>query len=215
MGKVTGSRQVIQWYAVRTKPTANRNRSTSVLGGRYKIYQDRAGRRRNRLIKGTGKREFVVETILRKHGFEVFLPTKKVWRFYDWKRRLKHQVDVPEAPGWVFVGWPEGESRWKDLFGIDLVHEVAGLEGFPVRIDNAVMTDLFERWGDITVPDSQRFMRTHYEFKIGDLVRIAAGPLDGLECKVVDLCGPKARIMAELLGGMQRIEIDTMVLELV
>jgi transcription antitermination factor NusG len=207
--------QDIQWYAVRLRPTANRNRSTEVVGGDFETYTDRAGRKRKRRIKGTGQREFVIETLLRKRGFSVFLPTKKVYRRKSKYTKEKRLVAFPLLAGWVFVGWPKGEYRWHDLFACNLVNEVAGIDGRPYPIPQAVMDGMFKRWGGpkTQAPEREQFMRTHHEFKIGDRAKIVEGPFDGQSVDVLDLRGPKAKVLLAFLGGTQVLELDAMQLE--
>lgn len=209
------SEQQIVWYAVRTKPFANRGRSTALVGGTFEGYVDRAGRARKRRVKGTGQREFVIETILRNRGFQIFLPTKKVWRRKSKYSKDKHLVAYPLIVGWVFVGWPSGENRWADLFATNLVLEVAGIDGRPFPIPQTAIDGLFKRWGgqDTRAPGREQFMRTHYEFKPGDDVRVVEGPLEGQRVKVVDLYGPKAKVLLDLLGGEQEVEIDAWALK--
>ena len=212
---MTGNGQDMQWFAVRTKPTANRNRATELVGWDYEQYVDRQGHKRKRRVKGTGQREFVIETLLRKKGFAVFLPTKKVWRRKSKYSPEKHLVAYPLLVGWVFVGWPKGDYRWLDLFSVNLVHEVAGVDGRPYVIPQRVMDGMFKRWGGpkTQAPERERLMRTHHEFKVGDSAKIVEGPFDGMCVKVADIRGPEARILLELLGGIQEIEINAMSLE--
>ena len=205
----------MQWYAVRIKPPANRNRVTEVVGGDFEQYVDRCGRKRKRWIKGTGKREFVIETLLRQRGFAVFLPTKKVWRRKSKYTPKKWLVSYPLLVGWVFVGWPLHQRRWADLFKVSLVHEVASVEGIPFMIPQPTVEDMFKRWGGpkTQAPERERFMRTHYEFNVGDHARVVEGPFDGQTIEVVDLRGAKAKVILEFLGEMREIEIDTQFLE--
>ena len=207
--------QEIQWFVIRTKKPANRNRTTYVIGGEFEKYVDKKGRKRKRRIKGTGQRGFVIETLLRRAGFQVFLPTKKVWRRKSKYSKEKQLVAYPLLVGWVFVGWPKGENRWLDLFRVSLVYEVAGIDGRPYLIPQSIMDDMFKRWGgrSTKAPERERFMRTHHEFKIGDRVRVVEGPFDGVLVRVVELRGPDARVVLKLLGGEQILQIHSMNLE--
>ncbi len=201
---------LIDWYAVRVKPPHNSGRRTVVPDTGCETCRN--GKRR---ITGSGRREFVIETLLRNRGFHVFLPTKTVYRRKSRYTRDKHLVAYPLLVGWVFVGWPKGEYRWHDLFASHLVAAVAGIDGRPCPLPQDVMDGLFKRWGGpkTRAPGRERFMRTHFEFRIGDRARIVEGPLNGMEVRVVDLSGPGARVVLELLGGERVIEIDAMALE--
>ncbi|GFO81787.1 MAG: hypothetical protein A49_14140 [Methyloceanibacter sp.] len=186
-----------QWYLVRMKPPVNPNRHTVLAEN------------------GAGEieRRFVIEVMLERRGFDVFLPTQKLWRRWSKYTRDKRLVTYPLLPGWIFVGWPECEQRWAQLFDVPLVHAVAAVDGKPFRIPPNVMDRLFDEWGDRQAPDREAFMRTHREFDVGDLARIVEGPFEGHTVRVIDLHGAVAHAVFELLGGERVIEIDTRVLE--
>lgn len=205
------NRQDLQWYVVRTKPTANRNRTTQEVDCQMEPYVDRLGRRRARRIKGTGRRVFVIESIFKQRGFETFLPARKVWRQRNRYKKQKHLTAYPLFVGWIFVGWPADEVRWKNLFGTPCVDWVVSVDGEPYQIPQSAMEDMFDRLGDdkTTAPDRERFMRTHQEFNIGDTVRVIEGPFQGQEVRVVDLSGAKAKALIEILGGKREIDVDT------
>lgn len=202
--------QGIQWYAVRTKPTAVKRRAVAGKGSSG-AYIDRAGKKR----KAATQQEFTIETLLRDRGFSVFLPTKKVYRRKSKYTKEKHLVTYPLLVGWVFVGWPKGENRWHDLFSCNQVIEVAGISRRPCPIPQADMHAMFNCWGGpkTRAPERERFMRTHHEFRVGDQVKVAEGPLEGLEVRVAELSGSRARVILELLGGAREIEIEAMSLE--
>lgn len=84
--------QELQWYAVRLKARQNGGSRTTVVNAEIESYTGRGGKKLKRKIKGTGKREFVPELILRRAGFEVFLPIKKVWRTKNRFSKEQHLV---------------------------------------------------------------------------------------------------------------------------
>jgi transcription antitermination factor NusG len=77
------------------------------------------------------------------------------------------------------------------------------------------MDGMFKRWGGpkTQAPEREQFMRTHHEFKIGDRAKIVEGPFDGQSVDVLDLRGPKAKVLLAFLGGTQVLELDAMQLE--
>ena len=184
-----------RWYAVRYRQPANRGRTTCT--------------HRN------GARRFVIEVLLQERGLEVFLPVRKVWRQKSRHAPAKRLVSYPLLTGWVFAGWPCCEDRWSDLFSVDMVCGVAGSGGVPRALPQAAVDALRRRWSgpDAIAPERERFMRTHREFDIGDRVEIARGPFAGQRVKVVDLRGPKARVLLDLLGGARAVEMETYHLE--
>lgn len=181
----------LQWYAARTKPTANPNRNTIKIGD---------------------ERHFVVERILRQRGFEVFFPTKKVFRQKSKYSKEKREVRLPLLVGWVFVGWPVNQNRWADLFNSNAVSSVAGCGGRAMRINPEDMDSAMQRWGgqNAHAPDRERFMRTHHEFDIGDNVTILHGPFANCDARVEELRGFEARVMVDLFGRETPMNINTM-----
>ena len=181
----------LQWYAARTKPTANPNRNTIKIGD---------------------QREFVVEHVLKKQGFHVFFPTKKVFRQKSKYSKEKREVLLPMFVGWVFVGWPEDQNRWADLFKANLIASVAGYGGQAMRIDPDDMEAALARWGGVAThaPERERFMQTHREFDVGDTVTVMSGPFADLPARVVSLRGSEARVMVDIFGRATPVQVNTM-----
>lgn len=203
------------WYAARTKKLANSNRMTSVLGAEFESYKNRQGQKCHRRVKDTGRRQFVVETLLERSGFEVFLPVKKRWRRVSKYSQDKQLVAYPLLVGWVFVGWNGDPVRWSELMGLNVISGVACQDGRPCQVGQAAMDGMFKSYGGKhhLAPDHHQFMATHQEFSVGSETQIASGPLDGLRAKVVDLTGGTARAVIEIFGGPVEIEIDARLLE--
>lgn len=184
----------ITWYAVRTKKPKNPNRTTCVVHGR---------------------REFVVEVILRRRGFEIFLPTKEVFRRKSKYTQKKVARRYPLLVGWVFVGWPTGEDRWHELADLDVVRGVAGIGGRMFCIPPGVMSKLQAKYGENVAPDREQFMPTHYEFDVGDKVELSEGPFAdaGRKVEVIELDGPQAKVLVDLLGRETEIWVKAMSLQ--
>ncbi len=105
----------LQWYAVRMKPPQNPGRRTCVIEAQFKAVRDRHGKVRKRRVKGTGKREFVLEVLLKKAGFEVFMPKRVEWRRVNPFCVERWRVTYPLLNDWLFVGWSLHQERWIDL----------------------------------------------------------------------------------------------------
>ncbi len=208
--------QEMQWFACRVKRQRAGGIRTVKVGGQFEAYHDRAGHLRKRRVAGTGDRVFLPEHLLRRAGFEVFLPVKKVLRR---KSRFSHEkvlVSHPLLVDWLFVSWPVGENRWPDLMGLDVVTGVMGTGGRPVKIPPASVMRLMRQWGGGQMsPECHRYLKTGCEFAAGDTVRVAGGPLDGQEVRVVDTAGPSVRALLNILGGEIEVEIRSDLLEAV
>ncbi|WP_164982772.1 transcription termination/antitermination protein NusG [Leisingera sp. NJS204] len=216
--------QNTQWFAVRTGATANPNRATTITGGEYETYTGRGGVTKHRLKKGTGRREFVVEVLLKKQGFQVFLPTKSGWRFKSRYSKTKQEVSYPLLVGWIFVAMPtrfdpirqeQVAYGWDRLMKTGLVLQVVCVDGRPRPVPQARMEKLFKRWGgqQTRAPERERFMRTHREFQVGDQAVVATGSLAGFAVEVTALRGPNAVVLLDIFGREQEHEIPAMQLE--
>ena len=56
-------------------------------------------------------------------------------------------------------------------------------------------------------------MKTHHEFDVGDEVMVTDGAFSGQHARVVDLNGPKAKILLNFLGAERSIIVNTEGLE--
>lgn len=214
MGKVEA--REMQWFACRVKRKQVGGIRKVTVGGEFETYRDRAGRARKRRVDGTGDRVFLPEHLLRRAGFEVFLPVKKVLRRKNRFSPDKVLVSQPLLVDWMFVGWPVGESCWHDLMELDVVTGVMGTGGRPVEIPPARVMRLMRQWGGGQLsPECHRYLKSGCEFAAGETVRVVAGPLDGQEVRVVDAAGSSVRALLNILGGEIEVEIRSDLLEAV
>lgn len=186
MGEIEAMR--IEWYAARMLPLKNAGRRTAIVNARHETYTDRAGRPRRRAVAGTGERMFVHELLLRRAGFEVFLPCRKEWRVTDRHRKRKTLVSYPLLTGWLFLGWPEGQPKWGKLSEMGIVQGLLGDAGRPGRIPEGVMQRMMRDWGaGRLAPEHHRYLRTHREFEVGDTVKVIDGPFEGFSFDVINI----------------------------
>jgi transcription termination/antitermination protein NusG len=198
----------LQWFAVRMKRPQNPNRRTTVIGADRKAYSDRQGRARVRAVTGTGQRVFVHELLLRRAGFDVFLPVRQEWRHVSRFNAEKQLVAFPLFADWVFVGWSKSECRWADLMALNVVSGVMGTGGAPVQIKTDVMDDLVRKRGDgRRAPSRMRHMASNAEYDVGQKVRATAGPLEGSVMQVVEIGGRSTKAVMDLIGGSIAVEI--------
>lgn len=199
-----------QWFAVRMKP----GRRSVHVGARYEVVKSRTAGKVKRRVKGTGTRMMASEVLLRRAGFDVFIPVREVWRRENRFSKEKRLVTYPMLGDWVFVGWPTGRFNWFDLMRLDVVAGVMGTGGRPVQVSSAQVARLMKRWGSKGLtPSEHQFMRTHAEFAVGDVVKIVDGPLIGEEVRVVDINGPAVSAVLSALGGAFKVEVRTDALE--
>lgn len=205
----------IQWFAVRMKPSANGGQRTAIVDVEKEQYINRAGHQAWRRVKGTGKRVYLPEYLIRRAGFEVFLPVKKVLRVKNRFTKEKHLVSVPLLADWLFVGLPVVESEygrgvpgWKVLMELDVVAGVMGTGGRPVLVPQARMSRLMRQWGDRGAKSKARRMPDQDKgHAVGDLVVVPDGPFEGFEFKIVDLKSSHAKGVVNIFGRETPLEL--------
>ncbi|MBR9651901.1 transcription termination/antitermination protein NusG [Thalassovita aquimarina] len=201
--------QGMVWLLVRIKRRQVGGIRTVTVGGDFETYRDRAGRARQRRITGTGDRVFLPEHLLRRAGFEVFLPVKKVWRRKNRFSPERVCVAQPLLVDWMFVGWPADQNRWADLMALDVVMGVMGTGGRPIVMKPATVISLMRRWGGgMLSPECHQMVKRSHEFEAGQVARIAAGPFQDFEAKVVEVDGPNIRVMLDLFGRETPAQFD-------
>ncbi|TDE34140.1 hypothetical protein E1B25_20335 [Antarcticimicrobium sediminis] len=201
--------QDMQWFAVRVKRKQAGGIRKVTVGGKFEAYRDRAGRIRKRRVDGTGDRVFLPEHILRRAGFEVFLPVKKVLRRKNRFGPDKVFVSQPLLADWLFVGWPAFESRWHVLMELDVVTGVMGTGGHPVRISSARMMRLMRQWGGGHLsPECHRMAKSAQAHVAGDVFRVPDGPFEDFKFTVVDATAKSVRGVIDIFGRETPLEIQ-------
>ncbi|WP_170923150.1 transcription termination/antitermination protein NusG [Fulvimarina manganoxydans] len=152
------------------------------------------------------QKEFVAQKILRRYGLRTFVPLRREYRHASAKakrtRQPKQEFCFPLAPRYLFAGFTPGRPLWFDLFSLPCISGVVGIDGRPMPIVRKDMTRLVRKTATgINAPEAQKFMRTHHEFSVGDVVRVMDGPFEGLSVPVVEITGGLARLCLSLFGG--------------
>lgn len=210
--------QEIQWFAVRMKSNASGGPRTVVVDVEREQYTNRAGQKAWRKVKGTGARVFLSEHLIRRAGFEVFLPVKKVWRIKNRFTKEKHLVAVPLLADWLFVGLPLAAyagglhvAGWKRLMDLDVVAGVMGTGGRPIKLSDASMSRLMRQFGQPRVEAGlRRRIAAGRVIGAGDCAKIVDGPFESFACRVIDIDGDSAKVILNLFGRETpaRIELD-------
>lgn len=163
-------------------------------------------------IRTAPQREFALageHGILRKKGYEVFLPTETKKRKSIKKgRRFVYEVSYPMFTRYIFVR--EGFS-WLELMAERHVSGVVGFEGQPAPIPDAEITRLKAMSGAL-IPH-RRSVNPHKAVRKGEMAEITYGPYAGQVVKIEGLHGQKARVFLTLFGGAREVEIKLAQLE--
>jgi len=136
-------------------------------------------------------------------GLEAFLPLYNSVR--HWKDRDK-KLQLPLFPGYVFLRNPTG--RWQPILATPGVHSVVGFAGRPAEIPTSEI-DAVRR-----VVGSPFQIEPHPFLKCGDRVRVTAGPLQGLEGRLLRKKSLwKLLVSVQMLQRSVAVEIDATIVE--
>ena len=201
-------RREIQWFAVRMKPNASGGPRTAIVDVEKEQYTNRAGQKAWRKVKGSGTRVFLPEHLMKRAGFEVFLPVKKVLRIKNRFTKEKHLVAVPLLADWMFVGLPvvdgeygRGVPGWKKLMELDVVAGVMGTGGKPIQMSDVTIMRLMRQYSgrSRSAAVTERIL-SRYHFNVGQVARIVEGPFEGFDFRIDEIDGANAKGLVNLFG---------------
>lgn len=205
----------VQWFAVRMKPNASGGPRTAIVDIEKEQYINRAGQKSWRKVKGTGNRVFLPEHLMKRAGFEVFLPVKKVLRIKNRFTKEKHWVSVPLLADWMFVGLPiveteygRGVPGWKKLMELDVVAGVMGTGGRPIQMSDATMMRLMRQFSSGRVPSEvKRRVAARRVFGVGDVAKVVHGPFEDFDFRIVEVGDSSAKGVVNLFGRDNLMEL--------
>src|SRR5580700_32391 len=149
-------------------------------------------------LRVKSRSEKIVSTIARNKGFEEFLPLYQSRR--RWSDRFK-SVDVPLFPGYMFCRL-NPEFRLP-LLTIPGVLSFVGIGKVPVPIDDAEIDTIQRTLGAGLLAEPYPFL------EVGQRVRLAEGPLAGLEGLLVEVRKQhRILVSVSLLKRSVAVEID-------
>ena len=140
---------------------------------------------------------------LRGKGLEVFLPLYTA--VHRWKDRDKRLV-LPLFPCYLFLQNPA--ERWQPVLATPGVHSVVGFARRPATIP-AVEIEAIQR-----VVGSCLKLEPHPFLRLGDRVRLRAGPLENLEGLLIRKKSTwKLVVSVEMLQRSVAVEVDATMVE--
>ena len=161
-------------------------------------------------LRTVPQKEFVSELLLRKSGHHAFVPTEtKLRRKHAWSKE-RVAVPYPMFTGYVFAGFRQ-KNPWYELRRYNVITGVVGSDGRPQQLNGEAVQHLM-RVSGVAVPFS-RSINPHRSFRIGDTVEVVNGPFRGNMVKLRGITKRKARILLELFGTIQDVEIPLEQLE--
>jgi len=179
-------------------------------------YTNRAGYPAYRTVKGTGKRVFLPEYLLKRAGFEVFRPIKEDWRIKNRFTKEKHLVAIPLLADWIFVGMPIVDDEcgrhvrgWAQLMAMDLVAGVMGTGGKPIALSDAAILRIMRQFSCTRVAGPvRRRVNARRAVRVGETARFVQGAFSDFEGEVIDVKGQAARVVLNLFGREAPVTAD-------
>lgn len=145
-------------------------------------------------------KEYLVQEILQSRGVETYLPEIAVV-----ERRRDRRSMKPFLPHYLFARFNPHGNRFAKARWTPGLRRIVSAGGRPVAVPNEVVTYLRHRLEDaqeVDVPDCP--------FKKGDVVRVAHGPLEGLEAIFDEQISPEGRVwvLLKVMSRLVRTQID-------
>jgi len=146
------------------------------------------------------QRETLAVSNLRNQGYEVYCP---VLRKQTRHARCVRETLAPLFPGYVFVQWHTSAMRWRPILSTLGVRAIVRNGDDPSLLSGAVVAALKarEKDGVITRPALPR--------EVGDMVRLAHGPFEGIAGEIIEL-GERDRliVLMNLLNRSTKVTVS-------
>lgn len=139
-------------------------------------------------------KEYLVQEVLRNNGVETFLPQIAVV-----VRRRDRRSMKPFLPQYLFAYFNPNEHRFADVCWTPGLRRIVSAGGRPVVVPDEVVMYLRRRLETMQMTDV-----SDAPFKKGEVIRIARGPLEGLEAIFDQQITPKGRVLV-FLNVMSRL----------
>ena len=146
--------------------------------------------------------ERLVHNQLAGRGFDTFLPMLKTW---SRRRGTRSMIDVPMFPGYVFVRHAIDRRSHAEILKARGIVRLLGARWDQLASVSDREVDAIRRMAGAPMP-----VMPHTFLREGQRVRIASGPLDGVEGILVSTRPQKGLLVVsiELLQRSVAVEVD-------
>lgn len=160
------------------------------------------------IARSEPQKETVAHHILTNKGIPAFLPLRTRYRRRNKYTRSKDKLIIPQFPCYIFVESETLLANWHEMTERRVVRGIAGCNGRAIKISSSrLYSFIMSKVMNLHTPGEHRFMHTHYEFGVGDMVEISEGSLAGFTFDVKEISNRKATALVELFGEMQEMRI--------
>jgi transcription elongation factor/antiterminator RfaH len=151
------------------------------------------------------RHERKVNSYLLRDGFSTFLPEIERW---SRRKDRRKKILVPIFPGYLFINAElKGDDRLK-VIKTNGVVRILGINGTPVAVPENQIHAIQK------IVESKTFVHPHPYLKAGRMVRVVAGPLEGVEGIFLSVKGNgKLVVSIELLHRSISVAIDEAYIE--
>jgi transcription antitermination factor NusG len=157
--------------------------------------------------------------ILENAGFIAYSPVREEYRYANKYARSKRKKSLNKFPlmvGYIFIAMDHTQLGWffmqRKHFGLfDCVKSVVGIAGVPVSIEHSTVQSLIQDHGGgkHIAPENYRFMHTHKEFDVGDIVKVIDGPFRDREIIVSEISGKMLTAYINMFKIAHKVDIPT------
>lgn len=137
-----------------------------------------------------------LEGELIEEGFGAYCPKVKIKRAI--KPHVHREFVVPMFRGWLFAAFDTIDNEWARIASLDGVIRVLMVDTRPVPVAPVVMARVRLREAEENDPYRFRLGEGQDPLKIGDIVRLLAGPFFGFMGEVVEIDAARRRLAVEL-----------------
>ena len=156
--------------------------------------------------------ELAAEKIMGAEGFATFVPVTVRYDYANGAakaRKQKTEIRLPIMPRYCFLGMSGQTPGWDRVFcyvGIfnRYKHRIAtgvlGVDGKPCMVRHGPLRKFMLRHssGMFNAPSYHKYMTTHREFSVGDMVQTEDELFTG---QVIEITDNRARVFIKIFGG--------------
>jgi transcription antitermination factor NusG len=166
------------------------------------------------VLRTQPQKEFAAETILRKLGVSVFVPSEPKYPRVKRGSRARNKNAQPKYypffTSYLFARFDDG-IPWHRLERLHVITGVVGFDGQPLRLPEDEVEILLAMSGQ-SVP-YRKAPSPHKAFQVGDEVEVMEGMFTGRTVPIVEIEGAFATFFTNFFGKRQKVKVPLSFLE--
>lgn len=154
------------------------------------------------LFRVPPQKERAAAEILRRRGYDAFVPTERRFLRRSRSRSKPGSRDYVVLHGYVPVRF-DGDPPWFSLFRLSLIHSVVVFDGRPRPISDDEMRRFMRALG-ASLPDRHNVRRS---FVAGDRATYTGHGFSEYPVRIEEVSGHLAKILLPLLGAEREVSV--------